>query len=59
MTELKELVDAGFCRLYASQASAEAALGGSCHPAPLGDVVKVGPGGRRNTASFRTSGATT
>merc|ERR1712051_949385 len=44
--ELQELVDAGFCRLYASQSEAEAALGGKCHPAPLGDVVKTGPGGK-------------
>ena len=59
MDELRELVDAGFCRLYSSQDSAEPALGGRCYPAPLGDVVKLGPGGRRSAASFKIFVATT
>ena len=56
--ELQELVDAGFGRLFASRADAEAALGGPCHPAPLGDVVKLGAGGWLNTALYRTSDET-
>ena len=44
--ELQGLVEQGFGRLYRTQAEAEQALGGSCHPAPLGDVVKVGADGR-------------
>ena len=31
--------------LYADQQAAEAALGGQCFPAPLGDVVKSNPDG--------------
>ena len=45
--ELQALLDKGFGRLYGSQAEAERALGGPCYPAPLGDVVKDGPGGKR------------
>ena len=44
--ELQALLDKGFGRLYRSQAEAEQVLGGRCHPAPLGDVVKDGPGGK-------------
>ena len=45
LAQLQELLDLGFARLYADRASAEAALGGPCHPAPLGDVVKTLPDG--------------
>ena len=43
--QLQELLDKGFARLYVDRAAAEHALGGKCHPAPLGDVVKALPGG--------------
>ena len=39
--QLQELLDQGFARLYKDRAAAEHALGGKCHPAPLGDVVKA------------------
>merc|ERR1711884_48380 len=44
-TKLKELVEAGFGRVYGSQSEAEAALGSRCFPAPLGDIEKLGPDG--------------
>ena len=43
--KLLELVEAGFGRLYESREAAEEALGGRCFPAPLGDIVKLGPDG--------------
>ena len=45
LAQLQELLDLGFARLYSDRSSAEAALGGRCHPAPLGDVVKALPDG--------------
>ena len=45
LEQLRELIDAGFARLYTDRAAAEQALGGPCYPAPLGDVVKALPGG--------------
>ena len=45
--QLQQHVDKGFARLYCNRAAAEEALGGKCYPAPLGDVVKVLPGGRK------------
>ena len=45
LEKLRELIEAGFGRLYSSRAEAETALGGPCFPAPLGDVVKLGPNG--------------
>ena len=45
LAQLQELLDLGFARLYSDRAAAEAALGGMCHPAPLGDIVKALPDG--------------
>ena len=54
LDQLRSLVDQGFARLYATQAEAEKALGGKCYPAPLGDIVKMLPGGGKSTALSRT-----
>ena len=45
MEELRTLVNAGFGRLYASRAEAEADLGGECFPAPMGNIIKLGADG--------------
>ena len=38
---LEEQVNDGFALLFLDAASAEAHLGPKCHPAPLGNVVKL------------------
>ena len=45
MTQLQELIDQGFARIYKDRAEAERALGSKCHPGSLGDIVKALPGG--------------